>query len=452
MKPPVSPPQQHERTPLDAKRYPRFLEVGAFQAYTYLDGDAEWRQMQKELFFCGTNTHPILDYPYIDAVKLAQWEQWLNSLKEDIVAQETNDAVKRAYVWKINEKLAEIKLLEATLAWDDREFQKQTEFIYGKPSIEVFADDCQVLGELIARCQSADWPSYVQKVGEQLAKRMPASDLLSQARPLPHNLLIDHVRQNTISAMHKLFTAPLDDTENMIYTAEQIKLAFVQSLKALHITGWRVDIVTTSKSTISVNHEQKTILIPQERKLSPSKLQQLIIHEIGTHVLRRESGEASSLQLLGLWLDRYERGEEGIATMREQVLDVDYEDDVGLDKHLAISLAYGLDGTPRGFAEVYAFLVDYYVVVYLLGDYLLQRANYLARESAWSTAIRVFRGTHGTPWVCFTKDAMYKEGNRAIRDLLARDPHAMDHFPLGKYDPTNPRHIAILQELGILLP
>lgn len=83
--------------------------------------------------------------------------------------------------------------------------------------------------------------------------------------------------------------------------------------------------------------------------------------------------------------------------MREQVLDVDYEDDVGLDKHLAISLAYGLDGTPRGFAEVYAFLVDYYVVVYLLGDYLLQRANYLARESAWSTAIRVFRGTHGTP-------------------------------------------------------
>lgn len=54
--------------------------------------------------------------------------------------------------------------------------------------------------------------------------------------------------------------------------------------------------------------------------------------------------------------------------------------------------------------------------------------------------------------MCFTKDAMYKEGNRAIRHLLAKDVHALDHFPLGKYDPTNPRHIAILQELGILLP
>lgn len=83
--------------------------------------------------------------------------------------------------------------------------------------------------------------------------------------------------------------------------------------------------------------------------------------------------------------------------MREQVMEEEYQDDVGLDKHLAISLAYGLDGKVRGFAEVYAFLVDYYVVAYLLDDYLIQRATYLAQESAWSTTTRVFRGTQGTP-------------------------------------------------------
>lgn len=444
----ATPPLWEKQPPLDALRYQRFLEVGAFQAYAYLDGDAEWRQMQKEAFLCGASTQPTFDYPYIDTVKLIQWEQWLTALKKDIVAHETNDAVKRAYVWKIDEKLAEIKLLQATWAGDDMQFQKQTEYIYGKPSIEVFADDCQVLREMIARCQTP----HTKKAGEHLAQRMPASDVFKHTRPLPHNVLVDHVRQNTISAMHKLFISPLEDTENTLYTAEHIKLAFVQALKALRITGRHVDIVTTSKSTISVNHEQKTILIPYERKLSSSKLQQLIIHEIGTHVLRRETGEASSLQLLGLWLDRYERGEEWIATMREQVMEEAYQDDVGLDKHLAVSLAYGLDGKVRWFAEVYAFLVDYYIVVYLLDDYLIQRATYLAQESAWSTTTRVFRGTQGTPWVCFTKDAMYKEGNRAIRNLLAKDAHALDHFPLGKYDPTNPRHIAILQELGILLP
>ena len=49
-------------------------------------------------------------------------------------------------------------------------------------------------------------------------------------------------------------------------------------------------------------------------------MRDLIVHEIGTHVVRRENGKRSKLRLLGIGLDNYERGEEGIATMREQVL------------------------------------------------------------------------------------------------------------------------------------
>jgi hypothetical protein len=444
-------PEWVQKEPLDAKRYARFLEVGAFQAYTYLDGDAEWRQTQKDAFMAGTIDNPILDYPYIDAELLHKRSNWLVALKQDILMEEQHPTVKKAYIWKINEKLAEVKLLQATLAWDDVLFKKYTEFVYGKPSLEVFADDCQSIAELLDRCQTADAPDYLQQHARAFALRLPKRTLLTQARSLPHNLLITQVRKHTVDAMQVLFALPGElQQEWTLCVAEEIKEAFEKSLHNLHIHDWQVMIATTSKSTISVNHEKKTILIPQDRKLSPTKLQQLIVHEIGTHVLRRERWEASQLQLLWLWLDRYERGEEGIATMREQVLDEAYEDDVWLDKHLAISLAYGLDGTPRWFRAVCAFLQDYYKLVYLADGLLIQRAAYLARENAWKVCVRTFRGTHGTPGVCFTKDAIYKEGNRAVRDLLATDADALNDFPLGKYDPTNPRHIAILQELGIL--
>lgn len=139
--------------------------------------------------------------------------------------------------------------------------------------------------------------------------------------------LVDLVRQKTIDAMHDLFL-DVPDTDGQLFTAPQIQQAFADALHTLGIEDWQVMITISSTSTISVNHETKTIKIPQERKLSAKKLQLLLAHEIGTHVLRRQQGETSCLQLLGLGLDRYERGEEGIATLREQVLDGEYEDDV----------------------------------------------------------------------------------------------------------------------------
>lgn len=80
----------------------------------------------------------------------------MSNLKNDILAQETNLAVKRAYLRKVAEKLAEVRMLRATLVGDDQTFQKYTEFVYGKPSPEVFVDDCQAIEELIQRASVMD--------------------------------------------------------------------------------------------------------------------------------------------------------------------------------------------------------------------------------------------------------------------------------------------------------
>ena len=54
-------------------------------------------------------------------------------------------------------------------------------------------------------------------------------------------------------------------------------------------------------------------------------------------------------------LDRYIGGEEGVATLREQVIKHDdaIEEFSGINYHLGISFAQGLDGTKRSFAEVH---------------------------------------------------------------------------------------------------
>ena len=54
-----------------------------------------------------------------------------------------------------------------------------------------------------------------------------------------------------------------------------------------------------------------------------------------------------------------------------------------------------------------------------------------------------------TPGTVFTKDIVYREGNIGVWELIRTSPNEMKRFNVGKFDPTNPRHLWILTELGI---
>ncbi len=234
------------------------------------------------------------------------------------------------------------------------------------------------------------------------------------------------------------------------FQAEEIKQVFAESLESLKAEGWEAVIDTSSKTRISVDQEEKKVKIPSERKLGRDKLRALIAHELGTHVTRRVNGERSRLMILGLGLDRYERGEEGIATMREQAIAGKVEEFAGLEPHFAIGLAVGLDGNPRNFRTVYSVLEKYFQLKGLLGGKEQGAALLSAKTNAWNMAVRTFRGTDcKTTGVCFTKDIVYREGNMVVWDVIRDRPEEMMRFSVGKYDPANERHIWILNTLGI---
>lgn len=46
-------------------------------------------------------------------------------------------------------------------------------------------------------------------------------------------------------------------------------------------------------------------------------------------------------------------------------------------------------------------------------------------------------------------DCAIAEGNIGVWNVVGKNPEEMMRFSVGKYDPTNPRHLWILDQLGI---
>jgi hypothetical protein len=429
---------------LDKEWYRRFVEEGSFQAYEYFDGDKAFRDEEKRKFLAGETENPTLDYPKIDKVQLDGREEALLALKKDVLAREADPTVKQVYRWRINEKLAEVRLLRATADGDMERFVRYSKFVYGEPSKEIFAytvNQIRGIAERKLKHESEDVRAVAERVLAQFEKQEVDFEK-------PDSALVEAVNVQTRIETDHLATIEGEDTHE--FKAEEIVEVFDEALHSLEAEGWSVVIDTSSKTGISVDQENKAVKVPSTRTLDKKKLETLVAHEIGTHVARRVNGERSKLQLLGLGLDRYEVGEEGVATAREQSFDSEVDEFAGLDGHLAIALALGLDGKPRDFKGVYQVIED---ISYLRNakkgrshDEVLS----LSQKTAWDRSIRAFRGTDAkTKGVCFTKDIIYREGNIGVWEALKKNPEEMMRWSVGKYDPANERHLWVLNQLGI---
>ncbi len=415
---------------LDDKWYERFSACGSFADYEYLGGDKSTREKQKSAFVRGECENPTLDYPELEKLDITRKEEELLQLKRDILEQETNETIKQVYRWKINEKIAELRMLREAKNGNDKRFLRYSEFIYGKPEKQIYDYTINQIRRSIDE-KINDPNENVRMAAQRLRDEIIDFSQSEQSE-------IEELKGFMRSSDSKEFA----DTE---YTAEEIKSAFEQELKKYELSGWTVAIVENG-TAINVSQENKKVNIPSDRKIKEKKLRALIEHEIGTHVLRRERGEKSKLKLLGLGLDRYIKGEEGVATFEEQKI-LGANEFFGFEGHLAIALAMGMDGKKRDFRKVYEILKDYNFINSKKEESETMKQ---AEDSAWKRCVRTFRGTTcETPGVCFTRDIVYREGNIGIWFIVKNGTKEIRRFKIGKYDPTNPRHIWILEQLGI---
>lgn len=437
-----------ESKALDDKWFNRFEEIGSFQAYEYFNGDSNIRNARKESFLNGEIENPDLDYPLLDTEKISSIELSLIQLKKEILETETSDIVRDVYRWKINEKIAELRMMRASQSGDMKRFERYSRYVYGSPSEEVFEYTVDNLKDKLIKAIASD-NLDIEVAAQNLIESLQLMSMINSDPKItpPSEETITMAREKTKQDFDYILNIPLEDGK---HDSNSIRNAFEIALRELNADGWEA-ITLDNSSSISTNQEHKNVTIPESRVLaSRTSLQSLLIHEVGTHVARRVNGEHSKLKLLSLGLDRYEQGEEGVATMREQALKSSVNDFSGLEGHLAISLAMGLDGTKRDFRETYQILEKYFYFKALLAKKSPEEASISAKNNAWKRCVRTFRGTDcKTAGVCFTKDMIYREGNIGVWNVIRDNPDEMMRFSVGKYDPSNSRHIYILNQLGI---
>ena len=422
---------QETQEKLDSQWYKRF-EGLVFEDYEKLVGNKEVRELEKVNFLSGDAGNPKLDYPELESFNLDERESYLLLLKEDVLEMEQNETVKKIYRTKINESLATLRMLRATKNKDDRKFSRYADFIYGKP-------------------ESGDVGYVVEHVKQLVAQHIESEDV---DKKLAAQRLQDIFNELSYKQGEGADKSIIPDGENIPGKLESVGEAvevFEAALQEVGAGDWEVVVDSEAGiSNFSVSQEHKIVRIPSEEKLlardiSKKKLQGLIEHEIKTHVARRSAGERSKLQLLGLGLDRYLKAEEGIATYREQLV-TGAEEFAGVPRFLSIALAKGLGGEKLDFRDTHKIMSDYRLLSSPGKDVTPEQA----RETAYNDCVRIFRGsTCDTPGAVYPKDMAYL-GNRDIWTLVSENSEFVNTFSVGKYDPNNQEHVALLSQLGIL--
>jgi uncharacterized protein (TIGR02421 family) len=158
------------------------------------------------------------------------------------------------------------------------------------------------------------------------------------------------------------------------------------------------------------------LLIPEAASFRADRVEPLMHHEVGTHVVTYQNGARQPLKMLATGLPGYDETQEGLAVLAEYLTG-------GLDPRRlrvlgarVVAVAEMLDGA--GFLDVFESL----------------RADHgIPTRTAWSIAIRVFVGGGSV------KDAIYLRGVKRILESLAEGGSldvlfvgklALDHIPL----------------------
>ncbi|MFO0704909.1 MAG: hypothetical protein U0517_03005 [Candidatus Andersenbacteria bacterium] len=485
---PAESPKQ-EKTQLDKELYDRVQPYLGVEVISSIENTPQKIASQREAFLKGEIESPELDYPKLTPEKLTQLQQQedtLLSLKKELqlnekdigrkmadlwkkeTRQDPELVMRMAYLWRINESIASIRMLRATAEGKSRRFMRYSEYVFGKPDKDMFFATVNGVRQEAEKARELhpDNPE-VQKMADEFFALLPSESQSETQFLYPPKETIDYYEKvnrtqfketiETIEQKYGVEKTKLprnkQHPEQLDLTSEQVAQEFESALKTISLdkVGWKV-VIDPNRKGYAVSQDKKEVYVPEQAS-DPVKINDLVpyvLHEVITHPLRRERGERSRLRLLGVaGLDRYIRGEEGGAIAAEQAYEgrVDFGIPSG---HLGVGMALGIDGKPRNFRELFEINKRYATLRRISQGMEIRKATEMGTNVGWDNTVRTFRGTDGkTPGAVFTRDYIYREGNMAIWQLIGKKPEEAHRFNLGKFDPTNERHVWVLDQLEI---
>ncbi len=222
----------------------------------------------------------------------------------------------------------------------------------------------------------------------------------------PSSDLVAHALNN-LRWMNELDPA---QAGNELWNAERTAAA-CQAAMDRYGFPWRVRVVKEMGAKAMVDNLVHEFWLRADAEFAESAITMLIVHEIGTHVLRSANGNLQPLRIFGTGLPNYQLTEEGLAEFTEEQEQCFLE-----DTHRRISArCVAVDMSfSKPFTDVFAALLAYYDA-----------------PKAYDIVLRAKLGIADTsvPGV-FTKDYTYLHGLDLLREFFAVNPELEQRTPL----------------------
>lgn len=198
-------------------------------------------------------------------------------------------------------------------------------------------------------------------------------------------------------AEKEIETISFDKYEDSDIEVAEVKERFEKVFKKYDLEDWKVTLKDDMVADCSVNKRGR-LFLKSGVKFSEKRIENLILHEIETHILTAENGKYQPYEIFRQGTANYLTTQEGLAIYNQETFKTD--DSVGA----------------RG---IHSFLAVYWALHYSFSEVCERlRAVGLSEERAFQTALKVKRGLSDTVAPgAFTKNCVYYLGYLRIQEF-----------------------------------
>jgi hypothetical protein len=456
-------PANETHVPVDAAVHTSFVEAhdGMSEAYRQLTMPEKERISLEERFKSGAITDFDLTAQHLEPAKLTGQISRLELWRSGLEKRRMDERLKAAYDERARESIANLRLLLGSRTRDMAMVAENSEYIYGKPDEPTYRAAVDWLARDAER--HADHSNIfvadaAQQVRDMLSDQRGDSDLIIPDAAVFEAVRNDHYRQG---GYYALLLAGVTLPEGTI--RPEVGNSIVEYVVRNNLQShYRL---RPGNGAWGVVHSEAVVEHPAKYGLSPERFVGLPLgHEVGSHLLEGVNGTRGPIALAGpgpaSGLDRYELGNEGRALIREQVVYENFKLFEGLvrwrdilRRYVAIGYGSGTGSeSPQPSSEVYKLInaIDSTYAGLVSAD--PQVAVSKAHAKTWALLTRELKGTDGTGGA-YGKDMVYLDGHVKNWQVAATyGPEVISEGDLGKLDITNPRHVALFQDYGLLKP
>lgn len=307
--------------------------------------------------------------------------------------------------------------------------------------------------------------TFTDDVTESYGTLLNAIDVVEEHEHTPGEMLLT-LEEGAVRDLSDVFIEKNEDWFTYLaengqdaYTSEELQRLFSELIELRTSTDerwadWTAELAP-DKDIVSVLGTNKTVSIGENR--ADATLEEvigLVAHELGVHAQRSINGKEIS-EKLSKGLSGYIDVEESLGIFAE-LLATGKMPDKAEDRYVDIALAMGtIPDIQLSRTELIDFSLNRSLArIEMSGASVTPEVVEQELKKSKTHVNRIFRGGDGkdsqVPAV-FTKDAIYYPA--VLEDYMARqiqegkDPEEVLHYLLqGKFDPTDPSHIAYLEE------